>query len=270
MTVAPVPTPQDLKQAEAISRSAMATMLSHHTVRSFKDQPLPDGLLERLVQAGTRASTSSNMQAYGIIHIAEPQLKSQVAELCADQQQIHQSAAFLAICADLHKLVLCCRDHGADEGSAGTEEALLVSVIDAALVMQNIAVAAESLGLGICMIGAMRNHPAAVREALRLPPNVVALSGLCIGYPNDDATPKPRLPLEATFFRNHYPGDSELRETLSTYDEIQSAWYRERDMHPKDPRWTSVMARRLPGTRKREELARVLREQGFLNPTKPE
>ncbi|MGB0715955.1 MAG: NADPH-dependent oxidoreductase [Phycisphaerae bacterium] len=259
-----LPTTAEIENAASQSQSAMATMLAHHTVRAFRDQPLPEGVLENIVTAGTRASTSSNMQAYAVIHIESPELKTEVAQLCADQKQIHQSAAFLAICADLRKLVLCCQQYDGDASAAGTEEAALVAIIDAALVMQNMALAAESLGLGICMIGAMRNNPGAVRDALALPQHVIALSGLCIGYPDDDATAKPRLPLSATFFKNQYPSDTDLAQPLAEYDDVQSAWYQERDLHPKDPRWTSVMARRLAATRKREELGVILREQGFL------
>src|SRR5690606_40800142 len=53
----------------------------------------------------------------------------------------------------------------------------LQAVVDAALVAQNAAVAAESLGLGICMIGGIRNDPVKVAELLKLPPRTFALVG---------------------------------------------------------------------------------------------
>lgn len=239
-------------------------IMAHRSIRAFAERPLPPGLLETLVTAGTRASTSSNMQAYSVISVAEPDRKKKLAELCADQKQIHQSAAFLVFCADLHKLTHCCVMHGTDASAAGQAEALLIAVIDTALVMQNVAIAAESHGLGICMIGAMRNNPFAVAELLKLPRHVMALAGFCIGYPAEEAEVKPRLPLSATLHHEQYSADDELERDIRAYDEEQSRWYAERDMHPRDPRWSAVMSRRLPKVTLRADVGRFLLEQGFF------
>ncbi|MFQ5414748.1 MAG: NADPH-dependent oxidoreductase [Phycisphaerae bacterium] len=237
--------------------------MAHRSVRSFTDEPLQGGVLELLVRAGTRASTSSNMQAYTIIAITDADLKAHMAGLCADQPQIHESAVFLAFCADLHRLTLACGMHGADTTAMGHAEALLVAVIDTALVMQNVAVAAESLGLGICMIGAMRNRPHDVADALKLPRGVVAVSGLCIGTPADHGDPRPRLPLDAVLHRNGYRDDDASAALIAEYDTILARWYAERDLHPSDPRWSAVMARRLPGIAARASVGTFLHDQGL-------
>ena len=145
-------------------------------------------------------------------------------------------------------------------------EALIIAVIDAALVMQNVAVAAESLGLGICMIGAMRNHPIAVADLLHLPENVFAIAGFCIGYPADDGEVKPRLPLAATLHTNRYRGDDELRDLISSYDKTLTRWYADHNMHPKDPRSSAVMAKRLPAVVRRAEVGDCLKMRGFFSP----
>jgi nitroreductase len=49
-------------------------------------------------------------------------------------------------------------------------ESFLIAVTDAAFAAQNCFIALESLGLGACYIGAMRNHPREVSEELGLPP----------------------------------------------------------------------------------------------------
>ena len=95
---------------------------SHRTIRRFEDRALPDGLLEKLVDAGRRASTSSNLQAYSVIHVAEPERKKQIAALCADQVQVHQSAAFLVFCADLHRNRLAFGMHDGERFAVGALE----------------------------------------------------------------------------------------------------------------------------------------------------
>ena len=63
-------------------------------------------------------------------------------------------------------------------------EPFIVGIIDTALAAQSAAIALESLGLGFVYIGAMRNHPEEVAAELGLPPHVMALFGMCVGYPD--------------------------------------------------------------------------------------
>lgn len=243
----------------------IATISNHRSIRSFRPEPLPSGMVETLIATGVRASTSSNMQAYAVIHIDDPELKPKLAKLCADQKQIHQSAAFLAFCADLHRLSVACELRGSDAHAVGEAEALVMAVVDVALVMQNVAIAAESLGYGICMIGAIRNHPREVRDLLQLPPGVMAISGMCIGVPSETPDLKPRFPVAATLHRDRYPSRDEVENNIANYDELQSAWYAERGMHERDARWSAVMAKRITKMGDRTDVGACLREQGFLS-----
>ena len=64
----------------------------------------------------------------------------------------------------------------------------------------------SSLGLGQVLIGAMRNHPEEVAAELGLPPHVMALFGMCVGYPDPTVATgvKPRLPQRAVLHREQY------------------------------------------------------------------
>ena len=166
-----------------MKNSMTELMKKHRSIRNFEDRSLPDGLVEELVSCGQRASTSSNLQAYSVIEVSDPERKKELSKLCADQLQIHQSSTFLVFCADLHRDHLAGKIHAAENFDADYVEALLIATVDASLVLQNVALAAESHGLGICMIGAIRNQPKAVGRLLRLPSYVYAVAGLCIGYP---------------------------------------------------------------------------------------
>lgn len=118
-----------------------------------------------------------------MVYVSEPSRKIELAKLCGDQIQIHQSAAFLVFCADLHRDRLACIMHGSEKFDGDYVEVLLIATVDTALFMQNVALAAESVGLCICMIGAICNFPKAVGRFLELPPFVYAITGFCLGYP---------------------------------------------------------------------------------------
>ena len=246
-----------------MSNSTIDVLMSHRSIRRFEDRPLPDGVLESLVRCGQQASTSSNLQAYTVIHVADSERKKKLAELCADQVQIHQSAAFLAFCADLHRDWMANQMHGVERFDGDYVEALMIATVDVALMMQNVAIAAESMGLGICMIGAMRNNPKGVGKLLGLPPYVVAVSGFCIGYPAQEPEVKPRLPLDAVLHRERYLDDETHCAIMKDYDQKMVEFYASQGMHEGDQRWTTVVGGRTGQFHVREELDEFLTAQGF-------
>ena len=246
-----------------MSNPTIEVLMGHRSIRQFEDRQMPAGLLEELVVCGQRASTSSNLQAYSVIHVADPERKVRLAKLCGDQAQIHQCSAFLVFCADLHRDQMAGEMHNAERFDGDYVEALLIASVDAALVLQNVAVAAESHGLGICMIGAIRNHPKAIGELLALPSYVYAVSGLCIGYPAQDPDCKPRLPLEAVLHREQYLDDEAQKEYMEAYDQAMTEFYGSQGMHDRDPRWTRVAAGRTGRFHDRVELDEFLTVQGF-------
>ena len=82
--------------------------------------------------------------------------------------------------------------------------------------------AAESLGLGTCYIGGLRNQPRAVIELLGLPKLMFPITGLTLGWPDAPTTLRPRLPQRAVL---HWEGHSRAHEdrVLQEYDQTMIA-----------------------------------------------
>lgn len=249
-------------ESRLVSNPVLKALAGHRSIRKYDSRPLPDDLLADLIRCGQRASTSSNLQATSVIHVTNVDTKEQLTRLSADQNQIRTSAAFLVFCADLHRDWLAWQQHSGERFDGDYAEALLIATVDAALFMQNVAVAAEAEGLGICMIGAIRNHPREVGGLLGLPRYVYAVSGFCIGWPDDTPSEKPRLPLDAVFYKDRYPSDEALLSEMEAYDQTMIDFYTTQEMHSKDPRWTTVMSQRT-GRFHQRPLEPFLREQGF-------
>ena len=79
-----------------------------------------------------------------------------------------------------------------------------MGVVDASLAAQNMAIAAESMGLGICYIGSLRNDVKKASEILGLPDGAFPLFGMVAGYPTEEGSQKERLPFEAVYHENTY------------------------------------------------------------------
>ena len=218
-------------------------LLSHRSVRGFLSDPLPPGTLEALVAAAQSASSSSNVQAWTVIAVENAETKAALARIASGQKHIEDCPLMLVWCADLSRTKQMGERHNYPTDATGFLESFIVSVVDAALAAQNATVAAESFGLGMVYIGALRNNPEEVARILKLPPNVVAVFGMCVGMP-DPTRPynvKPRLPQRVVLHREHY--DTSLpQEALDSYDATLSAFQRSEKM--KEVGWTGAMKSR--------------------------
>jgi len=241
----------------------MGKFLNHRSVRKYKDEPISDEILEGLVAAAQSAATSSNLQLWSIVSVQDPERRARIAELCEGNPQIRHAGVFFAVIADHYRLRQAAALHGElSEGLAYTEF-FTMAVIDAALAAERMVCAAESLGLGICYIGALRNDAEGVKEFLNLPEGCFGVFGLCIGWPAEGvrAEIKPRLRQDQIWFHERYDRGVAVDE----YDERMKGFYEEMQMKG-DVTWSMRSGRRvdLHHMTGRETLLEWLRGQGFL------
>jgi FMN reductase (NADPH) len=244
----------------------------HGSVRRYKPDPVPAEMVEQIAGAARQSSTSSNLQMYSVVAVTDEAKKDRMADLCGDQQFIREAPVFLAWCADLSRLSRVCERQGYEQVSHYVENFLLAAV-DTAIVMQTAALAAESLGLGMCFVGAIRNRPRDVIALLNLPHLVFPLSGMALGWPVSGPLIRPRLPLDAVLHWEEYDTYGE-EDYFRAYDEamIATGIYDGRQVQGKpgleaggEDRlygWAEHSARRASKAL-RVELSEVLREQGF-------
>ncbi|RKR72468.1 oxygen-insensitive NADPH nitroreductase [Marinobacter nauticus] len=212
---------------------------SHRSIRKFKDQQVPRELFEELIRAGQSAATSNHVQAYSIIHVVNPENRRKIAELAGGQPYVANSSDFLVFCADMKRATEAAERAGA-EVIRGMTEQLLVATIDTALMAQNVAIAAESEGLGLCYIGGIRNNPQDVSEILKLPEHVYPVFGMCLGYPDQNPEVKPRLPLSAILKEDAYT-DADDTTLMTRFDQTMNQYYQARSSSNKDTTWSEQL-----------------------------
>jgi nitroreductase len=243
----------------------LATILAHRSVRAYLPDPLPEGTLECLVAAAQSASTSSNLQTWSVVAVEDPARKARLAELASGQKHIVQCPLYLVWCVDLARLRMAAQERQVVLEGLDYLEPFIVGVVDAALAAQNASIAVESLGLGFVLIGAMRNHPEEVAAVLGLPPHVMALFGMCVGYP-DPAVPtgvKPRLPQPAVLHREQYSA-AEQSQAFVEYDRRIREFQREQRMAEID--WTqqaTTRVRTVESLHGRDRIRQALEILGF-------
>ncbi|QOR40016.1 oxygen-insensitive NADPH nitroreductase [Billgrantia diversa] len=238
--------------------STIELLKSHRSIRKFTDRKIPHELLLDLIRAGQAAATSSHVQAYTVIHVKDPANREKIAELAGGQAYVATASDFLVFCADMKRPTEASERTGANVVRGMTEQ-LVVASVDTALMAQNVAIAAESEGLGICYIGGIRNNPQAISDLLHLPEHVFPVFGMCLGYPAIDPDVKPRLPVDAILKEDYYTDD---REQVAAFDEAMQAYYSERKGGNKDSNWSRNLTP-LFDSKLRAHMREFLTKRGF-------
>ncbi|MBS4014621.1 MAG: NADPH-dependent oxidoreductase [Bacteroidetes bacterium] len=179
------------------------TLLNHKTIRNYKSDPIDDKVLNTILDAGFRASTTGNMQVYSVIVSKDIEKKKELCKLHFNQKMVEQAPVILTFCADFNRFNKWCQLRDADPGYDNFLSFFTAS-IDALLVAQNVAVAAESFGLGICYLGTTTYQADKLIEFFDLPEGVVPITTVVVGYPNENPAQADRLPASAVVHYEKY------------------------------------------------------------------
>ena len=234
---------------------------SHRSIRKFTSDAVDQETINSLIQAGQAAATSSFIQACSVIQVNDQQNRALLAEYAGGQAYVAEAPVFLVFCADMRRHQLACDMHDAPMQSGFTEQ-FITATLDVGLFAQNVAVAAESLDLGVVYIGGIRNRIADVAELLGLPDLVYPVFGLCIGHPDQNPEVKPRLPLEVVLKQDRYD-DSQDQQRIAEYDQAVSEYYRTRTGGNKEMTWSEQISGMLT-KEARPHMRAFLEGKGFM------
>jgi nitroreductase len=250
-----------------ITNHTIEVLMNRRSVRKFTDRKLSEEELETIVRAGQQAPFAS--QLYSVLYSTEGPIA-------------FDAAVWLVVCVDTYKLERFMKLRGWNIVTNNLT-LLLLGMQDAAYMAENMVIAAESLGIGSCFLGAVSSSAARIRalgERFGLPDRVLPMVELVMGYPDEDFPPRPRYPLAFTLFENKYPqlSDEDVREAMKVMDEgyLRQEYYKRYGVkiEPEDGRedrytlddysWTEHISRKWGQWAKSpNELLDALKERGF-------
>jgi nitroreductase len=247
---------------------ALEVMLNHKTIRKYLPKQVDDLLLNEMLEAGVRASTTGNMQLYSIIVTKDNAMKDQLSGCHFNQPMVKNAPVVLTFCADFNRFNQWCISRNAEPGYDNFLS-FFTAAIDALLVAQNVCLAAENRGLGICYLGTTTYMAHKIIDILKLPVGVVPVTTVTIGYPAEDPELTDRLPLQGVV---HY-------ETYKTYtsnqlDEIyqykeslisNQNFIKENNKETLAQVFTDVRYKKQDNVAFSNMLLDVLKSQGFMN-----
>jgi nitroreductase len=162
------------------------------SVRSFQTKEIPKETIIKLLEAGTFAPSSGNMQPWEFIIVQSPEQKKKLVT-CTFFGYFSKGANYQHWLADAGVIIVACANVKrtvARYGEAGKDWAS----IDTAAAVENILLTAVSLGLAGCWVGGFREKE--LKDLLQIPPYVKPIGLIPIGYPAEQTKRKYRMPLK--------------------------------------------------------------------------
>ena len=246
-----------------ISNPVIDALMNRASVRSYTTEMPSQELIETIVRAGQQAPFAMQL----------------CSTILTRTGKISWDAPLnFIICADAHRMERITERRG-KQLVMNDLLLLLFALQDAAYMVQNMVIAAESLGLGSCYIGSAPMQAEKLVAEYKLPPKVFPLVMLVMGFPAEETPTRPRYPLPFSLFEEQYPAftDEQVTEAMGVMD----AGYLDQDYYRKggykiplekgradpytfdDYSWTEHMSRKMQWFPSAKLLLRAMKACGF-------
>jgi len=174
------------------------------SVRSYKPDPIPEEVLNRLLEAMRLAPSGGNRQPWQFIVVRDASIKQQLVPACWNQQFIAQAPVVVVACGRYEDAVGVYNRGDETFVVDGTELRRQVEsgnvdyyascfAIDLSIALTHLMLAARAEGLGTCWIGAF--HEGKVKSILGIPQDFRVVALMTVGYPTEWPGPRDRKPL---------------------------------------------------------------------------
>ena len=176
----------------------ISAIQARRSIRSYKADPVKEEDLKVILEAARWAPSWRNSQCWRFVVVRDPRVKAELADALspgnAATSAVKEAPVVIAACAELGK-------SGYKRGEVCTDKGDWF-MFDVALAMQNLVLAAWSVGLGTVHVGWVDAKKAA--KILQLPQDIVFVEMTPLGYPDEEPEARPRKELSEIMFYDRY------------------------------------------------------------------
>jgi len=160
-------------------------ILTRISIRKFKVIQNAEDLIEKILRGGRQAPSARNKQPWHFVVVRNRELLNQISVIHPYAYMLKEAPLGILICGD-----------------SKIEITIEYIVQDCSAATQNMLLAAHNFGLGAVWLGIYPREPRikALRELLNIPPHIIPVSMIAIGYPDEKKSPENRFNPE----RIHY------------------------------------------------------------------
>ena len=169
-------------------------MHTQRAIRYLKPDPVPDELIDKILEAAIRAPSGGNRQHWAFVVIRDPGTRKQIAQsfrsapgsrvtpdMSPRQRRIYAGVDHMAEhLGEVPVFIFACIHHDGSPSDMNRGASIYPAV-------QNILLAARGLGLGSVLITRQKMFEEELKRLLDIPENVETAALLPIGYRADGA-----------------------------------------------------------------------------------
>lgn len=191
---------------------------SRRSIRKFKSDPIPEGYMTELIEAGRLAPSGTNLQPTRYVVIKSEEARSKLKE-CTPLPFVSSAPVVLACCVDTQSITSTGdrmkelreanafvdtpldKDSNNDRKERNLDHTAIKSYLylNAAIAIDHITLRAIDLGLGSCWIMMFDNEK--VKHLLELDDKYEVVALLPIGYPDQSPSQRPRLDIDKVLIK---------------------------------------------------------------------
>jgi len=179
---------------------------TRRSIRKYKSTPVDEGTIETILEAAHWAPSWANTQCWRFVVVRDSSIKNKIADTVVAvsterpnraTEAIRQAPLAIIACAELGK-----SGYSVQEPRKPVTDKGDWYMFDVALAMQNLALAAHSLGLGTVHVGAFDAKK--VARILGVPEGFAVVSMTPLGYADEALEVRPRKELSELVFYDKY------------------------------------------------------------------
>ncbi|WP_321367898.1 nitroreductase family protein [uncultured Draconibacterium sp.] len=245
----------------------MELLNRHVTIRKFTPKEISTDLLKNIIYSGTRASTTGNMQLYSVVVSRDKKMKEKLLPLHFNQPVAKSAPVLLTFVADFNRFSKWCEYNSATPGYNNLLS-FTNALIDAVLVAQNVCIAAENNGLGICYLGTTAYNAKEHIDVLELPKLTFPVTTVAIGYPEEIPDLTDRIPLEGIMHDEVYTNYDEvsIKKLYAFKEGLESSkqFVQENNMQTLAQVFTNVRYKQADNEFFSKKMLETIKAQGFV------
>ena len=163
--------------------SLLDVILNRRSIRRYENKEIPKDVLDKIVEAGRQAPSAANRQPYHFVIVTDSEIKKEL------------KGRFSRFLKDAPVVIVGCAN----------PKALLTgkwATVDTTIALENMALAAWSLGIGSCWIGSFNEEK--TKELLKIPEDWKVVALVTFGYPAEQPKPRKKKPTKELFSLNQF------------------------------------------------------------------
>ncbi|OAG28074.1 nitroreductase family protein [Thermodesulfatator autotrophicus] len=172
---------------ETKQNPVLEAIYSRRSVRHYTDEPVSRKIIYEIIKAGTWAPSGLNNQPWRFVIVQDEAKREELAELTRYGEIIKGAPVVIAVFVDKDAMYHEVKDHQA-MGAC----------------IQNMLLAAHTLGLGAVWLGEILKNAEEVRKRLGLSENLDLMAVIALGHPKSRDQKSSRKPLKEVIVKEYW------------------------------------------------------------------